>query len=44
MARLAVTNPSLAGSAYDLGETWATLGRALGNDSAVVAAYDGEKK
>lgn len=36
MARLVVISQSLAGSAYELGETWATIGRADGNTFQLV--------
>lgn len=36
MARLVVISASLAGSVYELGETWATIGRADGNTFQVV--------
>lgn len=38
MARLVVISASLAGSVYELGETWATIGRADGNTFQIVEA------
>jgi CheY-like chemotaxis protein len=38
MARLVVISASLAGSAYELGEAWATIGRADGNTFQIVEA------